>query len=98
MKKAELIEMIKAVIEKNTEVSLTKKQAAEIVDEIFENILEAVKGNGEVIIPHIGKLKLVETAPRKGVTNGIAWEKPAGKTIRLRLSKSVKESLWDSFS
>jgi len=93
MKKMELLEMIRAVIEKNTDVSLTKKQANEIMNEIFENILEAIKNSGEVVIPHIGKLKLVDTAPRKGVTNGVAWEKPAGKTIKLRLSKSVKESL-----
>ena len=97
MKRNELYTMVKEVVETKTGAKVTNKAAREIVDEIFEKILEAVKTDGEAVLPGIGKLKYVETAERKGktVVNGEIkeWTKPAGHTIRLRLSRKIKESL-----
>ena len=97
MKRNELYNAVKEIVSEKVDAKVTNKVAREITDEIFERILDAVKNDGEVVLPGIGKLKLVETAPRKGksVVNGVTkeWSKPAGKTIRLRLSGSVKESL-----
>ena len=93
MKKDQVYAMVKEVVESATGAKVTKIKAKEIADTIFEKIVEGVKADSEAVLPGIGKLKLVETAPRSGVTNGVKWEKPAGKTIKLRLSKSLKESL-----
>jgi len=93
MKKEQVYAMVKEVGEGATGVKLTKAKAKEITDAIFEKIVEGVKADGEAVLPGIGKLKLVDTAPRSGITNGVKWEKCAGKTIKLRLSKALKESL-----
>ena len=97
MKRNELYKVVKEVVAEKVGAKVTNQAAREITDEIFTKIVDAVKNDGEVVLPGIGKLKLVETAPRKGktVVNGEVkeWSKPAGKTIRLRLSSALKESL-----
>jgi nucleoid DNA-binding protein len=94
MTRQDLYAMIKADLEKVVENGkVTNKIAKEFTDTLFAKIVEAAKNDGEVVLPGLGKLKLVETAPRSGVTNGVKWEKPAGKTIKLRLSSTIKESL-----
>ena len=93
MKREELYLAVKEVVEGVVDVKVTKGKAKEITDTIIEKIVEGVKKDGETVLPGLGKLKLVETAPRKGETNGVKWEKPAGQTIKLRLSSKIKESL-----
>ena len=93
MNRTELVEVVKEIIETKANVKLTKKVAGEIVNEVFEKILNSVVESGEVVLPELGKLKLVETSARSGEINGKKWEKPAGKTIKLRLSSKTKEKL-----
>ena len=88
MNKTQLIESVAAKQE------VSKAEATRIIEGVFETIKEGL-ANGEVTLPGIGKLVVVETAARSGVSKlrgeEKAWSKPAGKTIKLRLSKAGKE-------
>ena len=88
MNKAELIE---AVAEK---LEVSKAEAGRTVDTVVGALLEGTVKDGEATIPGLGKLKVVDTAARSGVSKigGIekAWTKDASKTIKLRLSTQGK--------
>ncbi len=88
MNKAELIS---AVAERT---GTSHAEAGRTVEAVVGAIVDGVK-EGECVLPGIGKLVVVETAARSGVSKlrgeEKAWTKPAGKTIKLRLSKSGKE-------
>ena len=84
-------ELIAAVAEK---MGVSKAEAGRTVDTVIGTVIEGVKA-GECVLPGIGKLVVTETAARSGVSKlgGVekAWSKPAGKTIKLRLSTAGKE-------
>jgi nucleoid DNA-binding protein len=88
MNKGELIAATAAKLE------VSNAEAKRIIEGVLGTIIEGVKG-GECVLPGIGKLVVVETAARSGVSKmkGVekAWSKPAGKTIKLRLSTAGKE-------
>ena len=93
MTRTELFEMVKEEVERVTGAKMSKKASKELTESIFEKIFKGVKGDGEVVLPKLGKLKIAETKERSGVSKGVKWKKPAGRTIRLRLSKRAKEEL-----
>jgi nucleoid DNA-binding protein len=98
MNKSELVELVSAVVEKVTGEKVTKKAGAEIVEEITTTIRDVLVNNGEVVIPHVGKLKVVATNERKGeitLQDGTkkSWTKPAGRKVKLVAGKELKESL-----
>jgi len=88
MNKAELIEAVAGKLE------VSKAEAGRITEDVIGTIIEGTL-QGECTIPGLGKLVLTETAARSGVSKlgGVekAWTKPAGKTIKLRLSTAGKE-------
>jgi len=87
MNKAQLIA---TVAEK---MNTSKAEAGRTVDTVISTIIEGTVA-GECTVPGLGKLVVVDTAARKGVSQlgGVekAWSKPAGKTIKLRLSTAGK--------
>ena len=93
MTRTDLFELVKEEVERVTGEKMSKKASKELTESIFRKIFKAVKEDGEVVIPSFGKFKIAKTKARKGVTNGVKWEKPEGRTIRLRLSKKAKEEL-----
>ena len=88
MNKAELIAAVAAKLE------VSNAEAGRTVATVLDTVIEGVKA-GECVIPGLGKLVVAETAARSGVSKlgGVdkAWSKPAGKTVKLRLSTAGKE-------
>lgn len=84
MTKAELIRSV------SKELGVTKSKGEGIVSVVFEGIIAGVKEDGEAVVPGIGKLVLVDTKATSGSMNGKAWSKPAGKALKLKLSKEGK--------
>lgn len=80
------------VAEKN---DITKKQAAEVVDSVFEAVAEALKSGAKVDITGFGKFEVKERAARVGI-NPQTKEQiniPATKVPGFKASKSLKESV-----
>jgi DNA-binding protein HU-beta len=74
---------------------ITKAKAAEIVDEFANVAIEQTKLAGEFTIPGIGKLVLTDRAARMGrnPSTGETIEIPAKRVAKIRLAKSLKDSL-----
>jgi len=95
MKKTDLIALVGVVLEEKCGQKVSKRVAKEVVEIVFDEILNSIKNEGEAVLPGIGKLKLVERRARVGY-NPQKQEKiqiPARKTIKLSISKKVKEEL-----
>jgi DNA-binding protein HU-beta len=84
------VELTQAVAEK---LQVSKAESGRIIEDVIGTMIDGAKNSGECVLPGLGKIVVVDTAAREGVTNGKAWSKPAGKTIKLRLSKAGKEIL-----
>lgn len=88
MNKAELIEAVAGKLE------VSKAEAGRTVETVIGTIIEGTLADGEGVIPGLGKLKVVDTAPRSGVSRlgGVEkpWTVPAGKKIKLSLSSAGK--------
>lgn len=85
MNKAELIAKV-------AEQTGSKKTEAEAtINMVIDTIVGGAIADGECVIPSLGKLAVVETAARSGKAMGKEWSKPAGKSIKLKLSKAGKE-------
>jgi len=100
MNKSELVGKVKEIlVEKLSEdVKVTNKLNNEIVDSIFEVIAEALLKDDEVVLPGIGRLKVVEKAGRKGeVTRPdgtkIPYETAPGKRIKFVVGSKLKERI-----
>ena len=96
--KAEMVEEVKALLEETGCEKVSKKQAQEVLEGLCEAIIAELKEGGDVTLPGIGKLKVVETSARSGkiVTKTgetKEWKKPAGKKVKLEASKSLKEAV-----
>ncbi len=94
MNKAELITTVK------TELGLDTNVAAEAnIKVVVEAIIAGAIADGECAVPGLGKLQVVETAPkaaRSGEVNGVAYTteaKPAGKKFKLNVLKDGKARL-----
>lgn len=80
MTKAELIEKM---AEKG---QITKKQAAENLEMVFETIADELAGGSEVSIPGFGKFSVVERAARTGINP------QTKKKIKIKATKAPKFS------
>jgi DNA-binding protein HU-beta len=74
---------------------LTKKQAAEAFDAIFEAITQNLKAGERVTLPGFGSFSVSERAARKGrnPATGAEIHIPASKNARFKAGKDLKESL-----
>jgi len=87
MNKAELIEAVAGKLE------VSKAEAGRVVETVIGTVIEGAVA-GECVVPGLGKLKVVDTAARSGVSKlggaEKAWSTPAGKKIKLSLSTAGK--------
>jgi len=92
--KAEVIEVVKGIIEAKVG-KITKKEAKEIVEDLAKAVVAELEKGDEVILPEVGKLKVVETAARKGRNphTGEEIDIPAGKRVKFSPTKALKEAV-----
>jgi len=87
LNKAELIAAVAGKLE------VSKAEAGRTVEAVIGTIIDGAVA-GEAVIPGLGKIVKVDTAARSGVSKlggeSKAWQKPAGHTIKLRLSTAGK--------
>lgn len=74
---------------------ITKKDAAEMYDDVFGALADVVASGEEVAIPGLGRVKIVDRAARKAhnPTTGEAVEVPAKKAPKFQFSKDIKEAV-----
>ena len=74
-------------------VGITKKQAAEALDEIANLVYKEAKKT--ITFPGLGKFSVVPTKARKGRNphTGAALKIPAGKALRFKISQTAKNAV-----
>jgi len=74
---------------------LTKKQAAEILNEVAELAVAQTKKSGVFVLPGIGKLKKVKRKARTGrnPATGEPIKIPAKTVVKMTLSKACKDAV-----
>ncbi|MGM7720510.1 HU family DNA-binding protein [Metabacillus sp. Hm71] len=89
MNKTELVSAVAGKLE------VTKKEAAAIVDSVFEVVLEGLLGEGEVVLGDLGKLQIVERAARtaRNPQTGSPIEVPAKSAPKFKPSKKLKDAV-----
>jgi len=85
-------QMLTAMAE-STEMS--KKEVESFLDKFIELAFSEVKGNGEFVIPGIGKLVKVDRKARMGrnPATGEEISIPAKTVVKFRVAKACKDSL-----
>jgi len=93
MTRHELYSKVGEIVAEVTGAKVTKKVAREITDRVFGEILEDLKKDRDVVLPGIGKIKVVNRAARTARVpqTGEEIKVPAHKTLKLTLSKGIKE-------
>ncbi len=89
MNKADLIERVAA------EHELTRGFARELVESVFQAIVEAAQNGEEVSLFGFGKFKVADRAARKGRNprTGEAVKIAPKKVLKFEAAKAMKESL-----
>ena len=74
---------------------LTRKQAAEVVNEIAELAVAQTKKTGTFVLPGIGKMTKVKRKARMGrnPATGEAIKIPAKTVVKMRLAKACSDSV-----
>jgi nucleoid DNA-binding protein len=92
--KRDLINQVAAVLE-GQGVSLTKKAIDAIIGQIFAAVKSEIVDNGKCNINSFGTFEVRNRAARKGISPRTREEIdiPASKTVGLRASKKLKETL-----
>ncbi len=86
----------KALAEKLAEAhNLTKKEAAEIVELVFDSVKSELSNGGKVDIAGFGKFEVKVRNARTGVNpaTGEKIQVPASKVPAFKASKALKESV-----
>jgi len=81
----------------NSVEGLTKTQAAEVFDAIFDTITSQLKSGERVAIPGFGSFSVSERDARTGrnPATGETIQIPASKNARFKSGKNLKEALND---
>ena len=74
---------------------VSKKDAAEMYEEVFGLLSEVVSEGNEVAIPNFGRVKISERAARtaRNPQTGDVVEVPAKKTPKFQFAKNIKEAV-----
>lgn len=74
---------------------LNKKDVLNVLDKITELAYREVKGNGEFVVPGIGKLVKVNRKERMGrnPATGESIKIPAKTVVKFRVAKAAKEAV-----
>ncbi|PLW77458.1 DNA-binding protein HU [Cohaesibacter celericrescens] len=85
-------ELISAVAEKS---DLTKAQAGDAVDALFEIVSDTLKGGDEVRIIGFGNFSVTERAATEGRNprTGATIQIPASKTPKFKAGKGLKDAV-----
>ena len=84
----------KMMIERMAEkAGISKKEAAERLAIMLEVMTEGLKEFGEVNLTGFMKIHIVDTPAREGEMNGKKWSKPAGKTVKAKISSTLKKEV-----
>lgn len=77
------------------QASLSKKQAAGILEELASLAVKETKKNGQFVIPGIGKLVRSQRKARKGRNpqTGETINIPAKTVVKFRVAKSCKDAI-----
>ncbi len=96
MSKAIMVKTKKDLADRlSDELNLTKKDAAEAVNIVFDEIIETLAASGEVSINGFGKFEVSERAARTGI-NPATKEKieiAASKSVKFKASKNLKDTV-----
>lgn len=89
MNKPEFVELLAERCE------VTKKEAAEMYDDVFGTLADVVSEGNEVAIPGLGRVKMTERASRvaHNPKTKDKIEVPAKKVPKFQFSKNIKESV-----
>lgn len=89
MTQAQLVKLFKEATQ------LTGVQAEEYLNRLCDIMAAELLGGGEVTLPNLGKLQVVQRAARKGRNprTGKAIKIAASKSVKFNISKRLKESL-----
>lgn len=85
-------EIINAVAER---MSITKKDAGELVGVVFDVVTEAIVEGNSVSIPGLGKFEVKEVGERtcRNPQTGEALVVPAHKAPKFKASKTLKDAV-----
>lgn len=88
--KAHIVEAVTDKVE-----GLTKKEAGEAFDALFESITEYLQKGERVTLPGFGSFSVSERAARKGrnPATGAEIQIPASKNARFKAGKDLKEAV-----
>ena len=95
MEKSMFVMSKKDLADKAAEVTgLSKKQASETVNAVFDAIIETLKDGGEVSVSGFGKFEVAERAARQGVNpaTGEKIEIAASKSVKFKAAKALKDA------
>lgn len=85
-------QILAALAEKS---GLSKKDVANLMDQVTELAYKEVKSSGQFVIPGIGKLVKVNRKERMGrnPATGESIKIPAKTVVKFRVAKAAKEAL-----
>lgn len=74
---------------------LTRRQAAEAMEAVFDSIVAALKSGESAKVPGFGSFSLSERAARKGrnPATGESINIKASKSVRFKVGKELKEAV-----
>lgn len=74
---------------------ISKREAAEMYDDVFGTLADAISEGNEVAIPNLGRVKIAERAARvaNNPRTGEKVEVPAKNAPKFQFAKSIKEAV-----
>ena len=74
---------------------VSKKDAAEMYDDVFGTLADVISSGEEVAIPGLGRVKIAERAARMATNprTGEKVEVPAKKAPKFQFAKNIKEAV-----
>lgn len=96
MTKSIIVTTKKDLADKAAEAAeISKKQASEAVNAVFEAIADTLKDGGEVSVSGFGKFEVAERAARQGINpaTGEKIEIAASRSPKFKASKALKDAV-----
>lgn len=74
---------------------ISKREAAEMYDDVFSTLVDVISEGNEVAIPNLGRVKIAERAARvaNNPRTGEKVEVPAKNAPKFQFSKNIKEAV-----
>jgi DNA-binding protein HU-beta len=95
MTKSKAMTKSKIIAHLSEKVKTTKRQVAELLDELAALAIKETKNNGQFVVPGIGKLVKANRKARMGRNpqTGEPIKIPAKTVVKFRVAKSCKEAV-----